>query len=445
MAAEVAANEKDFSTSDSLAEKAAAILDFGSLLLACGAGGYRVKSCLARAAKALGLTKYESHISMKHITATAWENEKNHTQYTEQRQVGVNVEKLDRLMVFSEKLRPGMTVADFRSTLKQLSADDWHYRRWVTVFFAAIACAAFCFLNGGYVVECSAVFFAAGVGQYVRKIMLRRNYAHFLVWIVCAIVSTLLYIGILNCYEYFQLAGVYMHEAGIISSILYLIPGFPLTTAMLDLVRGDYQSAITRFSYCILVIGSAGLSVWLVCHFADWNVANPPNHLIDPALRNALRILCSFIAAYGFAVLFNAPWKVAAAAAGVGAFANAGRIIVLQECLDIPWQVSVGMAALVIGILSTFIAWKTAHSRVSLSVPAVVIMIPGVPFYRALVAANEGNVLDALSSLAEVFFVVMAIGFGLALARTILDPAWRMDIDTSTLPDSLEQKNFQSV
>ena len=72
-------------------------------------------------------------------------------------------------------------------------------------------------------------------------------------------------------------------------------------------------------------------------------------------------------------------------------------------------------------------------------------MIPGVPFYRALVAVNEGKIGNALEPLADVFLVVISIGFGLAIARILLDPAWRVDTDTSNLPRTLQRKPSEKV
>ena len=73
-------------------------------------------------------------------------------------------------------------------------------------------------------------------------------------------------------------------------------------------------------------------------------------------------------------------------------------------------------------------------------------MIPGVPFYRAISALNNHSVDkggvdvgEAATNLFEVFFVITAIGVGLALARIITDHNWRHDVATSEhviLPES---------
>ena len=158
---------------------------------------------------------------------------------------------------------------------------------------------------------------------------------------------------------------------------------------------------------------------------------------------HALRCFCSFIAAYGFAMLFNSRAKASLLAAIVGAMANTARLVLID--FHVPWQLAVGLAAVTIGLLAQLFVSRASLSRVALSVPAVVIMIPGVPFYRAISALNnqtvEANVAvgQAAGNLAEVFFVITAIGVGLAVARILTDRNWRHDVATSghiVLPES---------
>ena len=102
-----------------------------------------------------------------------------------------------------------------------------------------------------------------------------------------------------------------------------------------------------------------------------------------------------------------------------------------------PWQLAVGLAAVIIGVLAQLFVTRASLSRVALSVPAVVIMIPGVPFYRAVSAFNDQTVDShvaigtAATNLTEVFFVVTAIGVGLAMARILTDRMWSHDVPTS--------------
>ena len=235
------------------------------------------------------------------------------------------------------------------------------------------------------------------------------------------------------------------HQGGIISAILFLIPGFPMVTAMLDLVRQDFSSALSRSAYVVMVMASTGVAVWTVTHAFHWQVEATSASAPTGAALYALRLLCSFVAAYGFAILFNAPARACLLSAVIGALANTGRLLLIDE-LGMPWQLAVGLTALAIGLMAQLFVARASHSRVALSVPAVVIMIPGVPFYRAVSALNEHGsdptvaVDVAMENLVEVFFVITAIGVGLALARILTDRNWRHDISTSDrirLPDAM--------
>ena len=125
-------------------------------------------------------------------------------------------------------------------------------------------------------------------------------------------------------------------------------------------------------------------------------------------------------------MLFNSPPKVCAAAALIGAVINTGRIALAVE-LGMPVPAAVGLAALCAGLLAAAAAAKTRYSRVTLSVPAVVIMIPGVPLYRSLTYLNNGQTMEALEQLSTVLFTIVAIGIGLAISRMLTDRAWLME------------------
>lgn len=54
-------------------------------------------------------------------------------------------------------------------------------------------------------------------------------------------------------------------------------------------------------------------------------------------------------------------------------------------------------------------------------------MIPGVPLYRAIAAMSNGMVVDAIAETVTIMMVITAIGAGLAIARMMTDPHWRME------------------
>lgn len=412
-----------------LAIQSGVVLKLGTMLMGAGAGSYRVKTSMARLATAIGIEKHQSQVSLTELTTTAYAAHTFRTELAEQRAVGVNADRIDELRRFVRDLRPGLLAEDAEAELDRIANKPHLYSRLQLALASGFGCAGFAFLNKGGWVECSVVLFAAFIGQYIRSRMLGKRFNHVATWMVCATVASSLYISAVMA---LMSAGLVdsTHQAGAVSAMLFLVPGFPLVTAILDLVRLDLIAGLTRGAYVLILMVSAGVAMWVVSSLFHWSVTPSAPPEIAPSLLIALNALATFIAAFCFALLFNSPWKVALTAATIGAVLNPVRIFAVT--LGAPNQAMVGIACLLVGLVATAISAKTYFSRVTLSVPAVVIMIPGVPFYRAITALNMGQTVDAIASILEISFVILAIGVGLAISRMVTDRGWAFD--SPTLP-----------
>ena len=414
---------------DRLAYQSRVVLRLGQMLLAAGAGSYRVKASMRTCAEAVGIEKHHAQVTFTEVVATAYANGTFRTELAEQRLLGVNADRIDRITNYLASIEgTQVLVEDVDKALDEIEGVKPLYGWLANALASGLACAAFAFLNAGGWVECSVVAIAAFVGQFLRRQMLKRHMNHFGVWMVCGGVAASVYI--LCVY----LAQKYMgieptHQAGFISALLFLVPGFPLVTGIIDLVRHDFAGGIQRIVYVAMLVVSAGVAVWSISEAFNWSVT--PVYVVSlPAyIHFPLRFFTSFVAAFGFAMLFNSPPKVCAAAALIGAVINTGRIALAVE-LGMPVPAAVGLAALCAGLLAAAVAAKTRYSRVTLSVPAVVIMIPGVPLYRSLTYLNNGQTMEALEQLSTVLFTIVAIGIGLAISRMLTDRAWLMESPT---------------
>jgi uncharacterized membrane protein YjjB (DUF3815 family) len=105
--------------------------------------------------------------------------------------------------------------------------------------------------------------------------------------------------------------------------------------------------------------------------------------------------------------------------------ANTGRIALVEVGL-VP-QVAAGLAALVVVLLSAVVGPRVRVPRITLNVPAVVIMVPGFAIYRSMVSINAGDYSAAVGTALQTTFVVMAIGVGLAVGRMMTDNRWTFD------------------
>lgn len=411
---------------DRLAHQSRVVLRLGQMLLSSGASAFRVKYSMAQLARAVGIQEHRAQVTYSEILTTAYANGTFRTELAENRVLGINADRIDRLVNYVESLRGTRAVVeDVDAALDEIDTVKPLYGWLPNALASGLACAAFAFLNGGGPIECSVVAIAAFVGQFLRRQLLHRRMNHFGVWMLCGLSAALVYIGGLQLLDLiFHVAAT--HHSGIISAILFLVPGFPLVTGIIDLVRHDFQSGIARLTYVSMLLVSAGVAVWALSLAFEWPLRQEYVVPVEGPVLYILRFITSYIAAFGFAMLFNSPPKVCAAAAGIGAVVNTARLLLRDE-ITIPNQAAVGVAALVAGLLAIWVAQRTRFSRVTLSVPAVVIMIPGVPLYRALAFLSSGNTTEALAALFEVFFVVSAIGVGLSISRMLTDREWLME------------------
>jgi len=407
-----------------LVRKSAAVLRLGSLLLSAGAGSYRVKDSMRRAARSLGLHEHRAQVTLTEITTTTHDGERVRTEVIEQRRVGVNADRIDAIAETVDGLRPGTPVAALEQELDRVEQAPVRYPTPVVVLAVALACAAFAFLNDGGPVVCGAVFAAAALGQAVRRRLQWARLNTFAVTALAAALSSSAYVAVVLGLERLGYAHP-SHEAGLVSAVLYLVPGFPLVTAVLDLVRLDLSAGLTRLAYVTMTLLSAGMSVWAVSWAAGLDLDGLATPEVSGPLLLALRVVASAVAAAGFAVLFNSSPRAAAVAALVGGVANPARLALVEA--GVAPQAASLLAACVVGLLAALAATRGRSSRVTLSVPAVVIMVPGVVVYRSLVHVNEGEVAAALGVGVEATFVIMGLGVGLALARMLTDRHWAFD------------------
>ena len=90
--------------------QSAVVLRLGCLMLASGAGSYRVKSSMARAASAVGLDRHEATVTMTEIVTSSYVGNRFRTETAEVRGVGVNVARLEALRRIVHDLRAHETV-----------------------------------------------------------------------------------------------------------------------------------------------------------------------------------------------------------------------------------------------------------------------------------------------------------------------------------------------
>src|SRR5674536_251447 len=126
-------------------------------------------------------------------------------------------------------------------------------------------------------------------------------------------------------------------------------------------------------------LAASALSVWAVSVAAGLTIGSPPAMDLAPAVEIALRALASAGGVLGFALMFNTPWKMALTSAGIGMVGNVARLEMVDRGVVV--QAATTLSCVIIGVLAAWAAPRIASPNITLSVPAVLIMVPGVAAY----------------------------------------------------------------
>ena len=398
-----------------------AVVRFGALMLGAGASSARVHDSMERAARAVGIDRLHARVGMTDLIATMSRGQLYRTRVAEVARPTVDADRLTELKRLTGDLAPGTEPADVQRALDAVEARPRRYPELMRVIGAGLACAAFAVLLGGGWQEFAAVAVAAALGQFVRLRLARLRTNEFLVVFVSAVVALLAYLAAAALLETVGVPGI-PRDAALTSAVLYLVPGFPLVTGALDLARLDLNAGIARVVYATLVLLATGTAVWGIATVFHATVGPPATPLLDEPLLSLVRLVAGFVGVLGFAVLFDTPPAIALTAAGIGAVANVGRLALVDAGATPP--LAAAAAALAVGIGAFLVGDRLRAARVTLTVPAVLIMVPGAAAYRAIAGVIAGDTLAAVQNGFTAVFVVVALAIGLTVARVLTEREW---------------------
>ena len=403
--------------------EADAVLRLGLLMVAAGTGGYRVIRAMKRAARAMGFDRLDAEISITSVVCTFHRGVSFRTVVATQPAPAVDASRIEALEHLTHHLPNRMSANALTMCLDDIVHSVTHrWSRPALMVAAGAACAAFALLNYFPAEGAAAVAVAAACGQLVRMILASRHLNQLGVVAVAAATSCLVFY-LLN----WALPLTHLPDdarafaAGYIAAVLYLIPGFPLFSSMLDLSRFDITAGLTRLCYAMAVITAATMSVALVSAMTGLSPLS-----IDAPTPTArwylLAAVASFVGVGGFALLFNSSRRMVLFAASIGMVANMVRLVMIDAGVQPQYAAYTG--GVVVGLLGAVITARTTLPRITMTVPASVIMIPGTAMYRAVHFLNSGDIDQALSNAATAGLIIVWISAGLVTARILTDRDW---------------------
>lgn len=407
------------------AEKASLIGRIGLMMLSCGTGAWRVRESMNLVARCLDVT-VSADIGLTNINITVFDDYHHYSEALSIPAASINTDRLHSMEIFLDTFGDNASVYSvdqYHKILDHIGEKPGEYSPLSLGLAAALACAAFCFLLGGDLIEVICTFVGSFVGQFVRSCLAKKKFTLFAVIgisVACGCVSYVAFIKMLEALFHISSA----EEAGYICSLLFIIPGFPLITGGIDLAKEDLRSGIERLTYAIMMITVAtttGMLTAYVLHFAPNSFA--PLGL-DEVTYCLLRLLASFFGVYGFSYLYNSPRKMAFTAALFGMLANTLRLE-LVSIFGLPVGVAAYIGALAAGLMAGHVEWFTGYPRIALTVPSIVIMVPGMFMYQAVYYFAVGNPSDGVTALMKAVMIALALPLGLITARIIQDRNFR--------------------
>ena len=419
-------NSKTIIENATLSEKSSVIGRIGLMLLACGTGAWRVRSSMNTIANELNITCI-ADIGLTSISYTCIDGIHSHAQSLSLHNTSVNTSKLARMEDFVYHFKDECeecTCDQIHTQLDQIENIHSSYSPIILGLAAALACSCFTFLLGGGPIEMFCAFFGAGLGNTLRMKLIKHNYTLFLNIAASVSLACLVYALLLQGLQsLFDIAT--QHEAGYICSMLFIIPGFPFITSGIDLAKLDLRSGLERLAYAIIIILTATLTAWICALLLHLSPVDFAKLHISKSTRLVLRLITSFGGVFGFSIMFNSPKKIAASAGCIGAIANTLRL----ELVDLafwPTAAAAFTGAFVAGLMASMIKGKTGYPRIAITVPSIVIMVPGLYMYRAIYNLELATTMSVGANwLIQSLLIVLALPMGLIFARILTDPSFR--------------------
>lgn len=252
------ADHKTTTETATLEDIAMLALEFGRILMECGANAKIIEEYVTRAGFALGSNRVDLRIGYASLAITVGHGEEGITRMRKVGDLGVNqrlgqaVRELARRLE-AEKLSLSVT----RSELQRLVRETPRHPGWFVDLAVGLACASFGRLLD---VDWNAflpVFGAAALGQFVRRHLLRRKVNVFIVATAVAFLASFISgLAARGC-------GSGTVDKAMVAAVLLLVPGVPLLNAQYDVLGGFPTLGNARAVWVATLLIFLAVGVWL--------------------------------------------------------------------------------------------------------------------------------------------------------------------------------------
>src|SRR5882757_1154076 len=415
---------RDDDAADALTDVLNCVLRFGASMLRAGTAAFRVREAMGAIARALRVEAIAVHITLDGMTATARRGTARVTLANEIGSLGVNAWRIGELERLARSAETGVSLRSVAAEIDAIEAECLLRSSSQMVAGVGAISGAFSYLNGGgpYVILASAI--CGALGHAVRMTLLRRRLNQYAVTALCAVVASGAYCLMASATSRAGLP-VLHNAAGFVSSVLFLVPGFPMVAALLDLMQHQTLAGISRITNGVMLLAAATAGFSLIAAVAGLPAQMPSAPPLGEVAILLLRALASAVGACGFAILFNSSSRALWAIAGFAAIGNELRLTLHDAGVSLTFAAFIG--ALTVGLLASQVRRRLHESRIALTVPGIIMMLPGRDAFQAVVSFCQGDALAGLRSAVFGGFVVGALAAGLVAAHFVTERDWLVE------------------
>lgn len=226
----------------------------GQRLLQHGAESMLVMDVTRRLGLALGVESVEVSLSASSMVLTTLHQGRCITTTRRCQDRGINMQvvtEIQRVCIMAER---GML--DVHGVQQRLDrVKPLRYNRFLVIVMIGLSCASFSRLAGGDWPVFLLTFIASSVGMFVRQEIAHCHFNPLLNFGITAFVTTLIS-GFGQVYQIGETPFIAMA-----SSVLMLVPGFPLINAVSDMVKGFANMGIARWTLASLLTLATSMGI----------------------------------------------------------------------------------------------------------------------------------------------------------------------------------------
>lgn len=397
---------------DNNTEKAKFIMSAANALHRYGASSDRIENALRLISTKLGLNAEFISTPTSLIANFDFKGQPEYTSVLRMDPGKINLEKLcssDEIvdLVLEEK----MSISEGRKALKDVVEKSALYKNlYVNFALSAIAFSAAIFLKGSLN---DAIF--CGITSLLISFCTQSIKEEKISTIVEAIIAFIVSFSALSIHK----LGINIFPpVAILASLLYYLPGLMLTMAMHELSSENLIAGTSRLSGALIILLKLAFGTYLGTQVSIYffGAYNPPT---PEALNSIYQFLSIFLVSISFSIAFQAQkknfvWIV------LGCFVSFYSSSLSQSYLGLIPGAFIG--GLIVGSGSNLFAIIFQRPAMVLSLPMIILLVPGSVGYQGLSFFFQDNPLVAISTIFKTVSIGMALVAGSYFGNLIIPP-----------------------